>query len=76
MTATRLPRRAALRLGFTPEGLLRAHMVVKGQRRDTAMFSIIEDEWPACRDAILGWLSPDNFDTGGTAIRPLASFRG
>ena len=69
-------QRAALRLGFTPEGLLRAHMVVKSQRRDTAMFSIIEDEWPSRRDAILGWLSPENFDTGGTSIRPLASFRG
>jgi len=69
-------QRAAIRLGFTPEGVLRAHMVVKSQRRDTAMFSIIEDEWPACRDAIRAWLSPENFDTGGTAIRPLASFRG
>jgi len=67
---------AALRLGFTPEGLLRAHMVVKGQRRDTAMFSVLDDEWPARRDAIRAWLSPENFDTGGTAIRSLASFRG
>jgi len=67
---------AALRLGFMPEGLLRAHMVVKGQRRDTAMFSILDDEWPARRDAIRAWLSPENFDTGGTAIRSLASFRG
>jgi RimJ/RimL family protein N-acetyltransferase len=69
-------KRAALRLGFTPEGLLRAHMVVKSQRRDTAMFSIIEDEWPSRRDAILSWLSPENFGTSGTAIRSLASFRG
>ncbi|MBB5373270.1 GNAT family N-acetyltransferase [Acidocella aromatica] len=67
---------AALRLGFTYEGLLRAHMVVKSQRRDTAMFSILADEWPARRDAILAWLSPENFDAGGTAIRSLASFRG
>ena len=67
---------AALRLGFMPEGLLRAHLVVKGQRRDTAMFSILDDEWPARRDAIRAWLSPENFDTGGTAIRSLASFRG
>ena len=67
---------AALRLGFMPEGLLRAHMVVKGQRRDTAMFSVLDDEWPARRDAIRAWLSPENFDTGGTAIRSLASFRG
>jgi len=67
---------AALRLGFTPEGLLRAHMVVKGQRRDTAMFSILEDEWPARRDAMLAWLAPENYDRSGAALRPLASFRG
>ena len=35
-----------------PEGVLRANMVVKGRQRDTAMFSILADEWPARRDAI------------------------
>lgn len=68
-------RRAAERLGFTYEGLLRAHMVVKGRLRDTAMYSILEDEWPRCRDAILEWLDPANFAPDGTARRGLAEIR-
>lgn len=68
-------RRAAERLGFTYEGILRAHMVVKGHERDTAMFSITAAEWPSRRDAMLAWLSPENFDEEGNALRSLASFR-
>ena len=67
--------RAAERLGFTYEGTLRATNVVKGRERDTAMFSIRGDEWPACRDAIQEWLHPDNFAPDGTARRGLAEFR-
>ncbi len=66
---------AALRLGFVPEGVLRAHMVVKGRSRDTAMFSITADEWPARRDAIIAWLDPQNFGPDGTARQSLSSFR-
>ncbi|WP_298215510.1 GNAT family N-acetyltransferase [Acidocella sp.] len=68
-------RRAAQRLGFTHEGTLRAHMVVKGRSRDTAMFSILAGEWPPRRDAILAWLEETNFDAEGNSVRPLASFR-
>jgi RimJ/RimL family protein N-acetyltransferase len=67
--------KAALRLGFTAEGVLRAHKVVKGRQRDTAMFSIIAEEWPSRRDAIAAWLAPENFAHDGTAKRGLASFR-
>jgi RimJ/RimL family protein N-acetyltransferase len=67
--------RAAQRLGFTPEGVLRAHKVVKGRSRDTAMFSITEAEWPSRRDAIAAWLAPENFAHDGTAKRSLADFR-
>jgi RimJ/RimL family protein N-acetyltransferase len=69
-------RRAALRLGFVYEGTLRAHLVVKGRRRDTAYFSILDDEWPRCRDALLAWLDPSNFAADGTAMRGLAAIRG
>ena len=69
-------RRAALRLGFQFEGLLRATNVVKGHRRDTAYFSILEDEWPRCRDAFVAWLDPANFAADGTALHGLASLRG
>jgi RimJ/RimL family protein N-acetyltransferase len=69
-------RRAAERLGFTPEGTLRAHMVVKGRRRDSVYYSILDDEWPRCRDALLAWLAPANFAPDGTALRGLAELRG
>ncbi len=68
-------RRAADRLGFVYEGTLRAHLVVKGRRRDTAYFSIIADEWPRCRDALLAWLDPSNFAADGTALRGLKEIR-
>jgi RimJ/RimL family protein N-acetyltransferase len=66
--------RAALRLGFSREGTLRAHKVVKGRQRDTAMFSMTGDEWPARRDAITAWLAPENFAPDGTARRSLSNF--
>ncbi len=68
-------KRAAERLGFTFEGTHRMHMVAKGRRRDSDWFSIIEDEWPSRRDALLAWLSPDNFAPDGTARRGLAEIR-
>lgn len=63
---------AALRLGFAPEGVFRQHMVVKGENRDTAWFSLLDREWPARRQALQTWLYPDNFDADGrqrTALR-------
>jgi len=68
--------RAARRLGFVYEGRHRNHMVVKGRQRDTDWFSITDDEWPACRDALLAWLDPGNFAPDGTAKRGLAELRG
>ncbi len=68
-------RHAAERLGFIYEGRLRAHMVVKGRLRDTEWFSIVGDEWPHCRDAILAWLDPTNFALDGTALHSLADIR-
>jgi RimJ/RimL family protein N-acetyltransferase len=56
---------AAHRLGFVPEGLHRAHGVVKGRRRDTAWFSILAEEWPARRNAIAAWLDDANWDHAG-----------
>jgi len=61
---------AAHRLGFLPEGVHRAHVVVKGRQRDTAWFSILAEEWPARRDAIAAWLDDANWDHAG---RPRAS---
>ncbi len=68
-------RRAAARLGFIYEGTLRAHSMVKGRERDTAMYSILPDEWPTRRNAMLAWLDPANFTPDGTARRSMAEFR-
>ncbi len=58
-------RRAAERYGFAFEGVFRQHMVVKGQNRDTAWFSITDGEWPARKRAFEHWLSPANFAADG-----------
>src|SRR5438874_1637488 len=58
-------RRAAVRLGFQFEGIFRQHMIVKGQNRDTAWFSMCDHEWPARKANFERWLDPSNFDAGG-----------
>jgi RimJ/RimL family protein N-acetyltransferase len=58
-------RRAALRLGFTFEGIFRQHMIIKGRNRDTAWFSMLDREWPARKAAFERWLDPTNFDPQG-----------
>jgi RimJ/RimL family protein N-acetyltransferase len=57
--------RAALRYGFTFEGVARQAMIAKGRNRDTAWFSMLDSEWPARKAAFEAWLSPDNFDDEG-----------
>jgi RimJ/RimL family protein N-acetyltransferase len=68
-------RSAALRLGFTFEGIFRQHMIVKGRTRDTAWFSIIDSEWPRVRKAFEAWLVPENFDGGGKQKKRLEDVR-
>jgi len=68
-------RRAALRLGFTFEGIFRQHMIVKGRNRDTAWFSILDSEWPSRKRAFERWLSPENFDADGRQRASLAELR-
>jgi RimJ/RimL family protein N-acetyltransferase len=46
-------RAAILRLGGQFEGILRSHLpAADGVVRDTAMFSIVRDEWPAVRNRL------------------------
>ena len=68
-------RRAAVRLGFTFEGVFRQHMVIKGANRDTAWYSMLDGEWPAAKAAFEAWLRPDNFDADGRQLRSLAELR-
>jgi RimJ/RimL family protein N-acetyltransferase len=64
-------RRAALRLGFTFEGIFRQHMIIKGRNRDTAWYSMLDSEWPARKSAFERWLDPSNFDSNGRQRTPL-----
>jgi RimJ/RimL family protein N-acetyltransferase len=62
-------RRAALRYGFTFEGIFRQHLIAKGRNRDSAWFSMLDSEWPACKAAFERWLKPENFTaTGGQKV--------
>jgi RimJ/RimL family protein N-acetyltransferase len=65
-------RSAALRYGFTFEGVFRQHMVIKGCNRDTAWFSMLDSEWPARKAAFESWLAPSNFDSNGQQRQTLA----
>ena len=68
-------KRAALRFGFTFEGVFRQHMIFRGENRDTAWYSIIDGEWPSLEKAYEGWLDPSNFDSDGNQKRRLEDFR-
>jgi RimJ/RimL family protein N-acetyltransferase len=68
-------RAAALRLGFTYEGLFRQAMVYRERNRDTAYFSITDREWPRIKQAFERWLDPGNFFADGRQKASLASFR-
>jgi RimJ/RimL family protein N-acetyltransferase len=67
--------RAALRFGFTHEGVFRQHMIVKGRSRDTAWFAMLEGEWPSRKAAFERWLAPENFDTQGRQMTSLVALR-
>ncbi|MDE1713255.1 GNAT family N-acetyltransferase [Chromobacterium amazonense] len=66
--------KAALRLGFTFEGLFRQARTNKGRNRDTAWFSILDHEWPQRRRALELWLADANFDAQGRQLRSLSEF--
>ncbi|OWY29771.1 GNAT family N-acetyltransferase [Herbaspirillum robiniae] len=68
-------RNAALRLGFSFEGIFRQAIVYRGRNRDTAWFSIIDGEWPVLRGAFERWLEPGNFDAEGRQRQSLQAFR-
>ncbi|KQO48880.1 MULTISPECIES: GNAT family protein [unclassified Methylobacterium] len=69
-------RAAALRYGFTFEGIFRNAIVTKGRSRDTAWFAVTDADWPRLREAFAAWLAPENFDDAGRQRRSLAALRG
>lgn len=58
-------KRAAERFGFVYEGVFRKHMVVKDHNRDTAWYSITDEEWPQVAAGFERWLSEENQRPGG-----------
>ena len=58
-------KKAALRFGFSFEGIFRQHMWAKGANRDTAWFAMLDQDWPRLRAAYERWLEPSNFDAAG-----------
>ncbi len=66
--------RAALRYGFQYEGTFRQDRIAKGHNRNTAWFSILDEEWPQLQQAYRAWLKADNFDAQGQQKQRLADF--
>ncbi len=58
-------RQAAERFGFTYDGLFKQAMIYKGRNRDTAWYSILDQDWPRIKAGFDAWLSADNFDATG-----------
>ena len=65
-------RRAAQRLGFSYEGVFRQAAVIKGRNRDTAWYSVIDEEWPLLKNAFEQWLADSNFDAQGQQQQSLS----
>ena len=67
-------RAAALRYGFTFEGIFRNAIVTKGRSRDTAWFAVTDEDWPRLREAFGRLGSPRRISTmrgaRGGASRP------
>lgn len=66
---------AAERYGFVFEGVFRQAIVYKGRNRDTAWFSISDQEWPRVRAGFEAWLDPENFDADNLQRQSLAELR-
>ncbi len=56
---------AALRFGFSFEGVFRQHLIVKGRNRDSAWFALLDKDWPRVKANFERWLDPANFDAAG-----------
>ena len=66
-------RRAADRLGFRYEGTLYQHNVVKGKNRDTALYAMLDGDWPALKQAYRTWLNDENFEADGRQRQSLSA---
>lgn len=63
--------KAAERFGFQFEGIFRQATISKNRNRDTAWYSILDEEWPQLKLGFEQWLSEENFDDVGQQLRSL-----
>lgn len=64
---------AALRYGFTFEGVFRQHMVLRGKNRDSAWYSMLDSEYEGgIAEAFSTWLDEANFDADGKQYMSLS----
>lgn len=63
--------KAAERFGFQFEGIFRQATISKNRNRDTAWYSILDEEWPQLKLGFEQWLSDENFDAAGQQLRSL-----
>ncbi len=68
-------RKAALRYGFTFEGIFRQALVTHERNRDTAWYSIIDREYESIRQGFISWLDPNNFNNKDIQIKTLQECR-
>lgn len=68
-------RRAALRYGFTYDGMFEQAIVYKGRNRDTTWFSVLDRDWPRVKAGFEAWLAQENFDSDGRQRRRLEDCR-
>jgi RimJ/RimL family protein N-acetyltransferase len=61
-------RKAALRLGFSFEGIFRQHYIIKGRNRDTAWFAILDRDWPFIKNNMKRWLYSDEKNISLTVL--------
>ena len=64
----RQSREAALRFGFSFEGIFRQHMIVKGRNRDSAWFALLDGDWPAVKTNMERWLGSDGVSLSLTSL--------
>lgn len=68
-------KNAAMRFGFQFEGIFRQDRIAKGRNRNTAWFSILDEEWSSLDSAFQAWLAADNFDENGQQKIKLEDFK-
>ena len=61
-------RAAALRLGFSFEGIFRQHYIIKNRNRDTAWFAMIDKDWSDIKANMKKWLYAGDSDISLSAL--------